>query len=77
MLHPNQDNILPTAVPGIRRVRSWLSRPRRGLQKLTSSDLLRQSLDGVPGGKERTLILASDGGYTNSTVLKNIPPRTI
>jgi hypothetical protein len=37
---------------------------------------LRESLDRDPGGKERTLILAFDGGYTNSTVLKNIPART-
>jgi hypothetical protein len=37
---------------------------------------LRQSLDQDPGGKERLLILAFDGGYTNSTVLKQIPPHT-
>ena len=38
---------------------------------------LRQSLDRDPGGRERTLILAFDGGYTNSTVMKRIPPHTI
>jgi hypothetical protein len=38
---------------------------------------LRQSLDQDPGGRERTLILAFDGGYTNATVLKQIPPHTI
>jgi hypothetical protein len=38
---------------------------------------LRESLDRDAGGKDRTLILAFDGGYTNSTVLRNIPPRTI
>jgi len=38
---------------------------------------LRQCLDQDPGGQGRTLILAFDGGYTNSTVLKQIPPRTI
>jgi len=38
---------------------------------------LRQALDQDPGGRERTLILAFDGGYTNSTVLKQIPPHTI
>jgi hypothetical protein len=38
---------------------------------------LRHSLDQDPGGRERTLILAFDGGYTNATVLKQIPPRTI
>ncbi len=37
---------------------------------------LRQSLDEDEGGPQRTLILAFDGGYTNSTVLKSIPPRT-
>jgi hypothetical protein len=37
---------------------------------------LRQSLDQDSGGKERTLLLAFDGGYTNSTVLKQIPPHT-
>jgi hypothetical protein len=38
---------------------------------------LRQSLDQDPGGNGRTLLLAFDGGYTNSTVLKQIPPHTI
>jgi hypothetical protein len=37
---------------------------------------LRQSLD-QDGGNERLLILAFDGGYTNATVLKQIPPRTV
>jgi DDE superfamily endonuclease len=37
---------------------------------------LRQSLDQDPGGRERTLLLAFDGGYTNATVLKQIPPHT-
>src|ERR1700730_5691812 len=37
---------------------------------------LRASLDQDAGGKDRTLILAFDGGYTNSTVLKSIPPHT-
>jgi len=35
---------------------------------------LRQSLD--QDGKDRSLVLAFDGGYTNSTVLKAIPPHT-
>ncbi len=30
-----------------------------------------------PGGKQRTLICAFDGGYTNSTVLRQPPPHTI
>lgn len=37
---------------------------------------LRQDLDRDEGGKQRTLLLAFDGGYTNSTVLKNVPPHT-
>jgi hypothetical protein len=38
---------------------------------------LRQSLDQDPGGSERTLLLAFDGGYTNATVLQQIPPNTV
>jgi DDE superfamily endonuclease len=38
---------------------------------------LRQSLDQDLGGKERSLLLAFDGGYTNSTVLKQIPTNTV
>ena len=45
----------------------------RGAQQMIR---LRDSLDQDTGGKDRTLILAFDGGYTNSTVLKSIPPRT-
>jgi hypothetical protein len=37
---------------------------------------LREDLDHDAGGKERSLILAFDGGYTNSTVLKNLPSHT-
>lgn len=37
---------------------------------------LRNCLDQDAGGKDRTLVLAFDGGYTNSTVLKTIPPHT-
>lgn len=38
---------------------------------------LRASLDQDPGGLQRTLLLGFDGGYTNSTVLKKMPPRTV
>jgi hypothetical protein len=37
---------------------------------------LRQALDSQPGGLDRPLHLVVDGGYTNSTVLKKLPPRT-
>ena len=37
---------------------------------------LRQALDADPHGPPRQLHLFVDGGYTNATVLKNLPPRT-
>jgi Transposase DDE domain len=49
---------------------------RLGLRGAQQMIRLRASLDQDAGGKDRTLILAFDGGYTNSTVLKSIPPRT-
>jgi hypothetical protein len=50
---------------------------RLGLRATQQMIQLRQSLDQDAGaGTPRTLILAFDGGYTNSTVLKNIPSRT-
>lgn len=46
----------------------------RGAQEMIQ---LRQSLDQEEGGKDRLLLLAFDGGYTNSTMLKKVPPRTV
>ena len=37
---------------------------------------LRQALDAEPGGTQRQLQILVDGGYTNATVLKKLPPRT-
>ena len=37
---------------------------------------LRQALDAQPGGTQRQLQILVDGGYTNATVLKKLPPRT-
>jgi hypothetical protein len=37
---------------------------------------LRQALDAEPNGPQRPLHLFVDGGYTNATVLKKLPPRT-
>lgn len=37
---------------------------------------LRQTLDREPGGTERPLHVVVDGGYTNATVLKQLPART-
>ena len=45
----------------------------RGAQQMIQ---LRQSLDRDEGGKERLLLPAFDGGYTNATVLGQIPPHT-
>jgi len=38
---------------------------------------LRQALDAEPSGAQRPLHVSVDGGYTNETVLKNLPARTI
>jgi hypothetical protein len=38
---------------------------------------LRQDLDGQPGGTQRLLVTSIDGSYTNQTVLKNRPDRTV
>jgi len=37
---------------------------------------LRQALDAEPHGADRLLELVVDGGYTNGTLLKKLPPRT-
>ncbi len=37
---------------------------------------LRQALDAEPDGPQRPLHLWVDGGYTNGTLLKKLPPRT-
>jgi hypothetical protein len=37
---------------------------------------LRHDLDAEPGGAQRPLRCAVDGGYTNATFLKPLPPRT-
>ena len=48
--------------------------PLRASQQIIQ---LRQDLDQDPGGLQRILLLAFDGGFTNSTVLKPVPPRTV
>jgi hypothetical protein len=37
----------------------------------------RQQLDAQEGGAARLLVLGVDGSYTNQTVLRNLPPRTV
>jgi hypothetical protein len=66
------------ATPGqVAQYRLEASSSRLSLRAARQMIQLRQSLDRDPGGRERTLILAFDGGYTNATVLKQIPPRTV
>ena len=47
--------------------------PLRAAQRAAA---LRQSMDAEPSGAQRTLQLVVDGGYTNGTLLKHLPPRT-
>lgn len=47
--------------------------PLLAAQQLLS---LRTSLDAEPNGPQRLLHALVDGGYTNATVLKKLPPRT-
>lgn len=64
------------SVEAVAQYRLDASHSRLGRRATQQMLQLRQSLDQDAGGKERTLIVAFDGGYTNSTVLKNIPPHT-
>jgi len=48
--------------------------PLVAVQQITA---LRHWLDADPHGLERPLFLFVDGGYTNETVLKKLPPRTV
>ncbi|MBS1860023.1 MAG: transposase [Acidobacteria bacterium] len=45
----------------------------RGAKRIVA---LRDHLDELPSGKQRTLLVCADGGFTNRTVLKDLPPRT-
>ena len=56
--------------------RGEASASRLSLRAAQQMIQLRQALDQDAGGQQRTLLLAFDGGYTNSTVLKQIPPHT-
>jgi hypothetical protein len=60
----------------VKQYRSDAASSRLSLRAAQQMTLLRESLDLDPGGRERHLILAFDGGYTNATVLKKIPART-
>lgn len=47
--------------------------PLVAAQQITA---LRRALDDEPNGLQRSLHVVGDGGYTNETVLKKLPPRT-
>jgi Transposase DDE domain len=47
---------------------------RRGAERLTH---LRHTIDQVSGGTQRSLLVCADATFTNRTVLRNLPPRTI
>jgi hypothetical protein len=59
-----------------KQYRSDAASSRLSLRAAQQMILLRESLDLDPGGRDRPLFLAFDGGYTNATVLKKIPVRT-
>lgn len=46
---------------------------QKGVERIQA---LRKDLDHSPDGRSRELIVSVDGGYTNRTVLKALPPRT-
>jgi len=50
---------------------------RLGLRASAQIVSLRKALDAEPGGRARPLFVFVDGGYTNSTVLKSLPPNTV
>jgi len=74
--------------PTAKRPRKWAtaqdwSQYRRDQQSLRitvagleSIRKLRTSLDAQEGGRDRQLLVAVDGGYTNRVVFRNIPERT-
>ena len=55
------------------QARCVLRLPVVGVKRLRA---LREALDNEPGGKERQLVMAVDGGYTNTTLLRDLPERT-
>jgi hypothetical protein len=57
-----------------RKAASLARLPLLASQQIAS---LRQALDAEPGGAARPLLLFVDNGYTNATVLKNLPPNTV
>jgi hypothetical protein len=64
----------PAIVSEYRKASRLARLPLVAAQKIVA---LRQTLDAEPKGNERPLHVCVDGGYTNETVLKKLPPRTV
>ena len=58
------------------RYRQQARLARLSLRAAEQIRALRQALDAEPDGAQRPLRVFVDGGYTNETVLKKLPPRT-
>lgn len=63
----------PHALQEQRRAARRARLPLLAVEQITA---LRQALDREPDGLGRPLHVVVDGGYTNATVLKNLPPHT-
>ena len=61
----------------IKQYRETARLARLPLVAVTQIAALRQTLDAEPNGVDRPLHLFVDGGYTNETVLKKLPDRTV
>lgn len=61
----------------IRQYRNAVRQMRLPLVASRQIAALRQALDAEPDGLQRPLHVVVDGGYTNETVLKTLPPRTV
>jgi hypothetical protein len=59
-----------------KQYRQAAQRTRLPLLAAQQAVALRQALDAEPDGAHRPLHLFVDGGYTNGTLLKKLPPRT-
>ncbi len=57
-----------------RRAKKEANISLNGVERLSA---LRHSLDNDPGGAKRLVISTVDGRFTNGTVLKNLPARTV
>jgi len=57
-----------------RRHKRACSLPAMSVERLR---VLRQALDGDPGGRARRLVVVGDGGFTNGRILRNLPDRTV